>query len=609
MMRAMRENTKWVFYILVVAFVGWLVFDVGMGVMGRGQYGRGDVVLKVDGREIHLPQYDAAVQYAYEQYRNRTGGTLTREDQQEVQNQVVDELVQTLLLERQYRRLGITATDQEVIQAAQSTPPPEVQESPDFQTNGQFDISKWQRFLASGSNPEYLESLEARYRQQIPQYKLMQYLTADVYVPDAKLWRIYRDQHESTTVEVAAIRPEQIPDQDVTVSDQEIQQYYDKHKDDFKRPRIAYVSFIAQPRLPSAEDSAAALERARTIRAELAKGAKFEDVAKRESSDTGSGNHGGDLGWIPKDGTGFDPQFVAGMRALAPGATSQPVLSSFGYHIIKVEASRHDSLHVRHILVPIELHGAHLDYVEARADTLDKLVAERSDGSALDSVGGKMGLRVVSGTRVVDGQRLLLGRYVIPDVSVWAFETTVGETSPVIDARPAYYVFRLDSLIPAGTPPLIEIRGAVLSAARQAKKHDAAARHAEEVARGLTGVTDLGRAAPAPGLTVQTVGPFTRLSPPQLVQGNALVVGAAFALKPGERSGVIADRSGFFILQGVRRVAADSTAWLNQKESQREELVQPVRQARVQAYLAALKAHATIVDRRKELFRPAPAGS
>ncbi|HUL03840.1 MAG TPA: peptidyl-prolyl cis-trans isomerase [Gemmatimonadales bacterium] len=600
----MRENAKWIFYILAVAFIGWLVFDVGMGITGRGQYGRGDVVLKVDGREVHLPQYDAAVQYAYEQFRRQSGGALTREDQQEVQNQVVDELVQALLLDRQYRKLGITATDQEVIQAAQSTPPPEVEESPDFQTNGQFDISKWQRYLASGSDPQFLESLEARYRQQIPQYKLMQYLTADVYVPDAKLWRIYRDQHESTTVAVAAVRPEQIPDQDVTVSDEEVQQYYERHKADFKRPRVAYVSFIAQGRFPSAEDSAAALARARAVRADLARGAKFEDVAKRESSDTASGNHGGDLGWIPHDGSGFDPQFVAGMRQLAPGALSQPVLSSFGYHIIRVDAVRHDSLHVRHILIPVELHGAHLDYVEARADTLDKLVAERSDGSALDSVGRKLGLRVVSGTRVMEGQRLTLGRYVIPDVSVWAFENNVGETSPVIDARPAYYVFRLDSLIPAGTPPLIEIRGAVLGAARLAKKHDAAARRADEVARALSGVTDLTRTAPTPGLTVQTVGPFTRLSPPPLLQGNALVVGAAFGLKPGERSGVIADRSGFFIVQGVRRVAADSLAWLNQKESQRQELLQPVRQARVQAYLAALRSHARIVDRRKELFRP-----
>jgi len=605
MMRTMRQIAPVVFWVVAITFIGWLAYGQVTEILGGGR----DVVLKVNGTEVHARQYDAAVQSAYEQYRRQSGGMLTREDQQDVQNQVVDELVQALLLERQYRKLGITATDQEVIQAAQSSPPPEIVESPDFQTNGQFDISKWQRYLASGSDPQFLESLEARYRQQIPQFKLMQYLTADVYVSDAKLWRIYRDMHESVTVVVAALRPEAIPDQDVTVSDEELQQYYERHKADFKRPRIGYLSFIAQSRTPAAEDSAAALARARTVRADLARGEKFEDVAKRESADTGSGHHGGDLGWIPRDGGGFDPQFVAAMRRLSPGALSEPVLTTFGYHIIRVDAVHGDSLHVRHILIPIELHGTHLDFVEARADTLDKFAAERSDGSVLDSVGRQLGLRVTSGVRLVEGERLTLGRYVIPDVSVWGFETQIGETSPVIEARPAYYVFRLDSLLPAGTPPLPQIRSAVLAAARLAKKHDVAARRAGEAAQALANETDLSHAPPVSGMTVQTVGPFTRLAAPGVLQGNPLAVGAAFGIKVGQRTGVIADRGGFFILQGVRHVAADSMAWLNQKESQRQDLLQPARQARVQAYLAALKAEATIVDRRKDVLRPASSGS
>src|SRR5712692_5410592 len=62
MLRAMREKTKWIFYILAVTFVGWLVFDVGMGITGRGQ--SSDVVLKINGDAIHLPQYQAALQGA-----------------------------------------------------------------------------------------------------------------------------------------------------------------------------------------------------------------------------------------------------------------------------------------------------------------------------------------------------------------------------------------------------------------------------------------------------------------------------------------------------------------------------------------------------------------
>src|SRR2546426_1937620 len=62
MMRAMRQNAKWIFYILAFAFIGWLVFDVGMGVTGRGQYGGADVVLKVNGRAVRSEEHTSELQ-------------------------------------------------------------------------------------------------------------------------------------------------------------------------------------------------------------------------------------------------------------------------------------------------------------------------------------------------------------------------------------------------------------------------------------------------------------------------------------------------------------------------------------------------------------------
>src|SRR3989442_8331374 len=167
-------------------------------------------VLKVNGRAVHAPQYQQALQAALGQYRRQGGAPLTREDEQQISDQVVQQLVQQLLFEQEYKRLGITVSDEEVIQAARSSPPPEVMGAPEFQTNGQFDISKWHRFLPPGSDPRFLEQLEARYRDQIPQLKLAQYVTAHAYGSDAKLWRIYRDQHEAVTIALLAVRPQQI---------------------------------------------------------------------------------------------------------------------------------------------------------------------------------------------------------------------------------------------------------------------------------------------------------------------------------------------------------------------------------------------------------------
>lgn len=603
MMRTFRENSKYVFWILVISFVGWLAYGQVIDIVRGG----GNAVLRVNGRPVSAQEFQLRVQQAYEQFRRQNGtAPRTKEDDQAIQDQVAEQMEQEILLRQQYQRLGITVTDQEIVDAARSSPPPQVMQLPEFQTNGQFDPSKYERYLQSGADPQFLAALEAQYREQIPFVKLIQYVTADVYVSDAKLWRIYRDAHDSVTVAVLAIHPQQVPDSVVSVSDAEVEAYYAAHKKDFNRPAVAWLSFVALSRYPNAADSAAARTRVAAVRAEIARGAKFADVAKRESSDSASGRQGGDLGWVPKSGEGFDGQFAAGMRALRPGQLSAPVLSSFGYHLIRVDSARHDSVRVRHILIPIELQGPHRDSVESRADTLDRLAAEQPNGRVLDSASRTLHLSPVSsGWRLVDGDRLTLGRWVVPDVSVWAFQTKVGETSPVIEATPAYYVFRLDSLKPAGVRPLAEVRDQAAAGARYEKKNAVARQRAEDAFRGLQGTPNLPRAAAAAGLPASTYGPFTRLTPPPALQGEPELIGAAFGLGVGQRSPLITGEAGYYVVESLGRKLTDSTAWLAQRVQQRDALIQAARQARYNQYLAALHTQAKIVDRRKELARQA----
>jgi parvulin-like peptidyl-prolyl isomerase len=608
MMRAMREITKPVFWVVAVSFIGWMAYGQITDIVGGGK----DVVLNVDGTIVRSQPFQQQYQATLEQYRKqRGGGRLTREDMRQLQDRVADQFIQKILLERAYRRFGITVSDDEIIQAARSSPPPQIMQQvlqdPTFQTNGQFDITKWQRYISSAGS-EFASQVEELYREYLPQRKLEDYLTADIYVSEAKLWRIWRDQHESVTVALLGVHPEDIPDTLAPVSDAELDRYYAVHQADFKRPAAAWLSYVALPRVPSAADSAAALAHARALRAEITGGkARFDDVAKRESADSGTGSRGGDLGWVKRNTSGFVAPFAAALRRLAPGVLSDPVLTEFGYHLIRVDSVKGDSVRVHHILVPIVLHGAHLDVVDARTDTLDRLAADQTDGSRLDSAAHRLDLPLAHAPKLVDGERLTLDRSTIPDVGVWAFEARSGETSPVIDAAQASYVFRLDSLEAAGVPPLASIRARVLAAARHEKKKVVARERAEQAVSALRAAGDLLSAGRALGYRVEKLGPFTRVTAPAQFARNQLVLGAAFGLRPGERSGVIADETGWFVLQGLARAGADSAAWSKQRDKQREALLRPVEQARLQQFIAALRADAKIVDRRNEIFRPAAA--
>ncbi len=601
MIRAMRSSAKWIMGVLVVAFVGWMVFDVGMGITGGGSYRPGDAIAKVNGARIDLQTFNTALQNATARQQQSGSGPLTREGQQALEDAVLENLVQEILLREEFSRRGITVSDDEIVAAAQNSPPPEIMSAPEFQTEGQFDLAKYQRFIASRSDPSFLMALEARYRDEIPRAKLFDQLVADVYVSDARLWQAYRDQHDSATIRLLAVYPDAtVPDSAVLVTQQELERYYNEHQEDFNRRAVAFLSYVSVPRAPNAADTAAARARAAELRREILQGADFAEVAKRESADSVSGAKGGDLGEVTR--STYESQFERAALGLRPGQISEPVLSPFGYHIIKLESKSGDKYHARHILVPIELVGAHLDEVDARIDSLDRRAAEQVDGAELDSAALEVGARVEVAAPVREGERVQAGRETVPDAALWAFEGRRGETSPVIETERASYVFRLDSLIPGGTAPLQQIRDVVHRVVVLQKKREAARQIAEELAKDLsTGRTTLEAAAKRYDAPITTIGPFTRANPAPALQEEPVVVGAAFGVPLSGASQPIMGQRSVYLVQPIARRQADSTAFLKQLPVQREQALQVARQARVRLVLSSLREQAKVDDRRKAL--------
>src|SRR2546422_10491142 len=119
MMRAMREITKPVFWVVAVSFIGWMAYGQITDIVGGGK----DVVLKGDGTVVRSQPFQQQYQATLEQYRRQQGGgRLTREDERQVQDRGADQVIQKILIERAYRRFGITDTADELIHAARTSP-------------------------------------------------------------------------------------------------------------------------------------------------------------------------------------------------------------------------------------------------------------------------------------------------------------------------------------------------------------------------------------------------------------------------------------------------------------------------------------------------------
>jgi peptidyl-prolyl cis-trans isomerase D len=384
----MRSAAKYIWIAVAVFFVGGFLLLDTSGLLGAGSGGvtNATTVAKVNGRTIPYQTYYAATQNLAQQEEQQRARALTLDERRQIDSVAFEQLVSDILLQQEIARRGITVSDEEIIQAAQFNPPPQLLQSPELLTEGRFDPEKYRRFLQSPSAKQtgLLAQLEQYYRGEIPRQKLFAQVAADVYVTDERLWQIYRDGNDSAQVSAVVLRPDQIPDSAVAITDQEVRAYFEKNKANFERPGRATISVITIPRTVTAADSAAIRARAATLRAEIAGGAKFEDVARRESSDSNSAANGGSLGNYVR-GQGFVKEFEDAAYALQPGQVSEPVLSPFGYHLIRVDEKKGDTLALRHILLPIAQSDTTATLTDRRADELLRLAGSSEDPKQFDA--------------------------------------------------------------------------------------------------------------------------------------------------------------------------------------------------------------------------------
>jgi peptidyl-prolyl cis-trans isomerase D len=599
-LQSMRSSAKYIWIFLVVAFVGGFLLAETSGLLGTARVTTSTAVATVNGEDILATTWFNATAQLEQQSSQESGKSVSLDERQHLSDQAFEQLVSDVLLRQEYRRRGIRVTNDELAEAARFAPPPQLAQSPELQTDGRFDPEKYQRFLSSPAARQQgiLVQLESYYRDQIPREKLFEQIASDVYLSDERLWKMWQDTRDTTQMTYVAFRPTLVADKDVTVPESDIKDYYNKNKKDFERPARAVVSVLVIPREVTAADSAAVRARLVAIRDRILKGEKFEDVAKAESSDSASAANGGALGSGVRGR--FVPAFEDAAYALKVGEISQPVLTPFGYHLIKLDEKKGDTLTLHHILLPIQQTDAEATASDRRADELAKIAASSDKPEVLDEASKKLGLPIKHGA-VLDTDALTIDGKFIPSVGPWAFQgAKVGETSELFDAPDGYYLARLDSIRQGGIPSLEQATADVRAILAIQKKLDKlmprAAQFAAQAAK-----TSLEDAAKADGMTVMQSKPFTRVGGAEGIGRLNQAIGAAFKLPIGAVSAPIRTYDAIYVERVDQRVLQDRSVWEKTKETQRAQATNQLRQQKVRDFLQNLRESAKVVDRRKEI--------
>ncbi len=165
--------------------------------------------------------------------------------------------------------------------------------------------------------------------------------------------RIRRNYREDIEKELRAKTVQDQKLMNVSVNSREVREFFETMKDSLGRKNDTVdLSHILIAIKAGETARMEAMEKAIQVRKKLLDGEDFAELAKEYSDDPGSGQRGGDLGFMSRDD--FVRDYAEAAFQLEAGELSDIVESEFGFHVIQMIERRGEKINTRHILISIK---------------------------------------------------------------------------------------------------------------------------------------------------------------------------------------------------------------------------------------------------------------
>lgn len=594
----MRNLTKHIIWIVVVAFVGTIIFAWGMEFTSKKQR-RAGIIATVNGDDIQL----YAFQYYYDQALRQTEkeqGDVDEQTAYQIREDVWNRLVNEILLNQETKKRGIEVTDTELYEYLRRYPPQELQENPAFQTpEGEFDYQKYLQALADPRIP--WAQIEDYIRPNLRLAKLQQSILTLIRVTDEEVKQFYRDENEKVKVKYVFVPSYLFQKEDIPVSDEQIQAYYQGHKDEFKAEESANLSYVVFEKKPSPEDEEEIKQRLLEIKDEVLQGEDFAELASDYSDDNSSAKNGGDLGWFGKGM--MVPAFEEAAFSLEPGKISDPIKTQFGWHLIKVEDKRgkgeKQEVKASHILLKMSPSEETIDLLKEEADEFVDQVSK----SGFAQMATEQNLTVLeTGWFIPGGYIRNIGTN--PQIDEFAFENKQGKISDLFEIARGFHVFQIKAKRPAGISPLDEVKQVVKQKLVRIEADSLAYDKAQNIFAQIKEGKILKKAAEENNVTFAEPDQFSRNSFIPQVGNPPELIGAAFSLtEPNQISSPVKTNMGAFIIQLISRFTVNDSLFVAVKDSVTSVLLQKKQGQVYQDWFAQVREEAEIKDYRSEYFR------
>jgi peptidyl-prolyl cis-trans isomerase D len=533
-----QRKRSWIITLLLGIIVFTFILYFGGSDWSRSAM---EAAVEVNGEKINPLEVEMHYQRALEAYRELFKGSLTPEmiENLNLRATVIDELIQRRILLQEAERLGLSASDDEVVDAITGLPV--------FQVAGRFskerylDVLRYRRMTPVQFETEQKEEIAIR--------KLLETIRDSVHVSESELSGRYLLESENINLNFVRLSADDFR-RDVQVSAEEVKSFYERNMETLKEPLRVQVEYLAYPfarfseqvqvsqqeaenfyrdqrekrffepkaarvrhillRVPEGTDKGvrlAARQKADKVLTDALQGADFAGLAKQFSEDP-SRAAGGEVGWVTPGQ--LLPPLETAVFALKKGELSEVLESPFGFHIFKVEDVKGERTkpfdEVKgQILIELKRERGKAEAGKAIDQDREKLMS----GTELSQLAKDRGLQpTLSGLFAREEGLPAIGS--TEEFYNKAFTLPVKEISSPIEGADAYYLMRVVQRKEPVVPEFDSVKSRIEDTLKGQKAFETALHKANDFLARLKKDKDLIKLARQDGLEVEETGWFPR---------------------------------------------------------------------------------------------------
>ena len=586
-MTKFRDNTGIILWILIGSFgLLWVVMDVfdpNALMMGPRTLG------SVNGEAISYEEYNGRVQYYSNAYSQQTGQSMNSELRAAYESQVWEEIVSAKLLEQKMDELGITVTDDELLDMVYGENPDPLIRQYFQREDGTIDPFMVQNVLSDEQYSQEAIAIELQLRQKRRQEKLSNYITSGLQVTQTEIEREFVWRNTFAELEYLRFPYSDVNESTIQIPDTDLYSYYNANKELYTQEKSYRANYVRFSTLPTSEDSAIIREELENLRTDFAIAESDSVFLVMQQSST-------PFNGVLVDKDELREEYEA-VLSVAVGEVTEVLDLGTSAAIIKNISEDKNKIRFAVMSRIYEALPATLNDAGEKADEF-QYFAEENDfieeaNRAELSVGSIF---------ATDGNTFVSGLGNSQQVLDFLSRSDVGDISAPIELSNELVVLQLIEVTEEGFRPFEDVRSQLETAVRIEKRKEVLQAQIQEW---LTQHNDMNSLSEATGKSIESVVNVSANSTVLKGAGREPeVIGYAFSMDVNERSGPIAGESAVYVLHLINKTKPNLAATTPDTfENIRQQLEQELNNEYLSVWILQLKDEADIIDNRFVLLQ------